>query len=72
MICALRMRKPRHSCISLAAVNKSTGDDQTQTEGWIGGLQLAMLTARYPNPAALIDYLGGNQRYILDYLVKRF
>jgi LuxR family maltose regulon positive regulatory protein len=44
---------------------------QTQTEGWIAGLQLAMLSLRdTANPAALIDSFGGNQRYILDYLVE--
>lgn len=44
---------------------------QTQTEGWIAGLQLAMLSLRdTANPAALIDSFGGNQRYVLDYLVE--
>lgn len=44
---------------------------QTQTEGWIAGLQLAMLSLRdTENPASLIDSFGGNQRYILDYLVE--
>jgi LuxR family transcriptional regulator, maltose regulon positive regulatory protein len=44
---------------------------QTQTEGWIVGLQLAMLSLRdTANPAALIDSFGGKQRYILGYLVE--
>jgi LuxR family transcriptional regulator, maltose regulon positive regulatory protein len=44
---------------------------QTQTEGWIAGLQLAMLSLRdTANPASLIDSFGGNQRYILDYLME--
>jgi LuxR family transcriptional regulator, maltose regulon positive regulatory protein len=44
---------------------------QTQTEGWIAGLQLAMLSLRdTANPAAFIDAFGGEQRYILDYLVE--
>lgn len=43
---------------------------QDQTEGWIAGLKLAMLSLRDPpNPAALIDSFSGEQRYILDYLV---
>jgi LuxR family transcriptional regulator, maltose regulon positive regulatory protein len=44
---------------------------QTQTEGWIAGLQLAMLSLRETaNPASSIDSFSGNQRYILDYLVE--
>lgn len=44
---------------------------QTQTEGWIAGLQLAMLSLRESeNYTTLIDSFGGNQRYILDYLVQ--
>jgi LuxR family maltose regulon positive regulatory protein len=44
---------------------------QTRTEGWIAGLQLAMLSLRdAANPAAFIDAFSGDQRYILDYLVE--
>ncbi|HSM82970.1 MAG TPA: LuxR C-terminal-related transcriptional regulator [Nodosilinea sp.] len=44
---------------------------QRQTEGWIAGLQLAMLSLRQAaQPAALLDSFGGTQRYILDYLVE--
>lgn len=44
---------------------------QRQTEGWIAGLQLAALSLRdATDPAAVINTFGGNQRYILDYLVE--
>ena len=44
---------------------------QSQTEGWIAGLQLAMLLLREaPEPLKLIDAVKGNQRYILDYLAE--
>jgi LuxR family maltose regulon positive regulatory protein len=44
---------------------------QRQTEGWIAGLQLAMLSLRNAtDPAAVIDAFRGNQRHILDYLVE--
>ncbi|MGC1310166.1 MAG: hypothetical protein WA885_23300 [Phormidesmis sp.] len=44
---------------------------QSQTEGWIAGLQLAMLSLKdAPDPLALIDSVKGNQGYILDYLVE--
>ncbi|MGG6239634.1 LuxR C-terminal-related transcriptional regulator [Nodosilinea sp. AN01ver1] len=44
---------------------------QQQTEGWIAGLQLAMLSLRESaSPTALLATFGGTQRYILDYLVE--
>ncbi|NJR59442.1 MAG: LuxR family transcriptional regulator [Cyanobacteria bacterium CRU_2_1] len=44
---------------------------QTQTEGWIAGLQLAMLSLREAaNSATLIEAFSGNQRSVLDYLVE--
>ncbi|MBE9109068.1 LuxR family transcriptional regulator [Nodosilinea sp. LEGE 07298] len=44
---------------------------QQQTEGWIAGLQLAMLSLRESaSPTALIETFSGTQRYILDYLVE--
>lgn len=44
---------------------------QTQTEGWIVGLQLAMLSLQETaDPAALIASFRGSQRSILDYLVE--
>ncbi|MBE9079099.1 LuxR family transcriptional regulator [Romeria aff. gracilis LEGE 07310] len=44
---------------------------QKQTEGWIAGLQLAMLSLRdTAQSEALIDSFRGNQRYVLDYLIE--
>ncbi|MBD2200137.1 MULTISPECIES: LuxR C-terminal-related transcriptional regulator [Calothrix] len=44
---------------------------QTKTEGWIAGLQLAMLSLRdRTNPDLCIASFGGDQPYILDYLVE--
>lgn len=44
---------------------------QDQTEGWIAGLQLAMLSLKgAPDPLVLIDTVKGNQRNVLDYLVE--
>ncbi|KAM3098828.1 AAA family ATPase [Phormidesmis sp. 146-12] len=44
---------------------------QTQTEGWIAGLQLAMLSLREAaDSEALIESFSGNQRNVLDYLVE--
>lgn len=44
---------------------------QTQTEGWIAGLQLAMLSLRETaNSATLIESFSGSQRFVLDYLVE--
>lgn len=44
---------------------------QTKTEGWIAGLQLAMLSLKdVANAASLIDSFQGNQQYVLDYLVE--
>ncbi|MFQ4139236.1 LuxR C-terminal-related transcriptional regulator [Nodosilinea sp. PGN35] len=44
---------------------------QQQTEGWIAGLQLAMLFLRDAvQPTALLETFGGTQRYVLDYLVE--
>jgi LuxR family maltose regulon positive regulatory protein len=41
------------------------------TEGWIAGLQLAVLSLREaPTPTTLIESFQGSQRYILDYLVE--
>ncbi len=40
-----------------------------RTEGWIAGLQLAAISLRdRPDPAALIEAFGGNQRFVFDYL----
>lgn len=42
-----------------------------QTEGWIAGLQLAMLSLQESDePAAVLAAFGGNQRHIVDYLVE--
>ncbi|KAM3114683.1 AAA family ATPase [Phormidesmis sp. 146-33] len=44
---------------------------QTQTEGWIAGLQLAMLSLREAaDSEALIELFSGSQRNVLDYLVE--
>ncbi|MBD2338151.1 LuxR family transcriptional regulator [Calothrix sp. FACHB-156] len=44
---------------------------QTQTEGWIAGLQLAMLSLRdNTSMDVFIKSFGGDKRYILDYLVE--
>ncbi len=44
---------------------------QTKTEGWIAGLQLAMLSLKdRANADSLIDSFKGNQQHILDYLVE--
>lgn len=44
---------------------------QTKTEGWIAGLQLAVLSLHEaPTPTTLIESFQGSQRYILDYLVE--
>ncbi|CAA9590780.1 Transcriptional activator of maltose regulon, MalT [uncultured Synechococcales cyanobacterium] len=60
-----------HQSMALSLTEAQVATLQQQTEGWIAGLQLAMLSLRdESNPAALIDTFGGNQRYILDYLVE--
>lgn len=60
-----------HQSLSLPLTELQVATLQRQTEGWIAGLQLAMLSLRDTvNPAALIDSFSGNQRYILDYLVE--
>jgi LuxR family maltose regulon positive regulatory protein len=60
-----------HQSLSQPLTELQVATLQTQTEGWIAGLQLAMLSLRDTvNPAALIDSFSGNQRYILDYLVE--
>jgi LuxR family maltose regulon positive regulatory protein len=47
------------------------GTLQNKTEGWVAGLQLAMLSLRgTANSASLIDSFKGNQQHILDYLVE--
>jgi LuxR family transcriptional regulator, maltose regulon positive regulatory protein len=44
---------------------------QTRTEGWVAGLQLALIALRItPDPTAFIQSFHGSQRYILDYLVE--
>ncbi|QIR36416.1 LuxR family transcriptional regulator [Tolypothrix sp. PCC 7910] len=44
---------------------------QTQTEGWIAGLQLAMLSLRDNTTIdVFIKFFGGDKRYIRDYLVE--
>ncbi|GAP96616.1 transcriptional activator of maltose regulon, MalT [Leptolyngbya sp. NIES-2104] len=43
---------------------------QTQTEGWIAGLQLAMLSLREAASVTLIESFSGSQREVLDYLVE--
>jgi LuxR family transcriptional regulator, maltose regulon positive regulatory protein len=60
-----------HQFISQLLTEAQVATLQTQTEGWIAGLQLAMLSLRdTKNPADLISSFSGNQRYILDYLVE--
>lgn len=60
-----------HQSLSQPLTKAQMATLQTQTEGWIAGLQLAMLSLRdTANPTILINSFGGNQRYILDYLVE--
>lgn len=52
-----------------------TGDQASalvrQTEGWIGGLQLASISLkRSPDPAAFIRQFSGRQQRIADYLLE--
>ncbi len=55
---------------SLTLTKSQVAALQSQTEGWIAGLQLAMLSLKdAPDPLALIDSAKSNQGYILDYLV---
>jgi LuxR family maltose regulon positive regulatory protein len=57
--------------LSLALTEPQIAVLQQQTEGWIAGLQLAMLSLREAaNLAGMIDAFGGSQRHILDYLVE--
>jgi LuxR family transcriptional regulator, maltose regulon positive regulatory protein len=60
-----------HQSLSQPLTELQVATLQAQTEGWIAGLQLAMLSLRdIANPAGLIDSFSGNQRHILDYLVE--
>lgn len=60
-----------HQSLSQPLTEPQIARLQTQTEGWIAGLQLAMLSLRdTTNSAALIDSFRGSQRYVLDYLVE--
>lgn len=44
---------------------------QTRTEGWITGLQLAVLSMRDTEDiSTFIDSLKGTQKYTVDYLVE--
>lgn len=57
--------------LALSLTEAQVATLQRQTEGWIAGLQLAMLSLRdVADPVTVIDAFGGNQRYILDYLVE--
>jgi LuxR family maltose regulon positive regulatory protein len=60
-----------HQYLSQPLTESQVAMLQTQTEGWIAGLQLAMLSLQdSENPAALIDFFSGKQPYVLDYLVE--
>jgi LuxR family maltose regulon positive regulatory protein len=42
-----------------------------QTEGWLAGLQLAVLSIKqHPNDTAYLESFAGNHRFVLDYLVE--
>ena len=46
---------------------------ETRTEGWIAGLQLAALSMQgRDDVAAFISAFAGDDRYVVDYLSKRF
>ncbi|MBE8971117.1 LuxR family transcriptional regulator [Nostocales cyanobacterium LEGE 12452] len=60
-----------HQSMPLSLTESQIATLQMQTEGWIAGLQLAMLSLRNnPSPDVYIDSFSGNKRYILDYLVE--
>lgn len=60
-----------HQSMSLPLTAAQVATLQKHTEGWIAGLQLAMLSLQdTANPGVSIDSFGGNQRFILDYLVE--
>lgn len=60
-----------HQSMPLPLTTAQIATLQIQTEGWIAGLQLAMLSLRNTtNPEVFIDSFSGDKRYILDYLVE--
>jgi LuxR family maltose regulon positive regulatory protein len=60
-----------HQSLSQPLTNAQIATLQTQTEGWIAGLQLAMLSLREAaNSETLIESFSGSQRDVLDYLVE--
>ncbi|BAY07739.1 hypothetical protein [Calothrix sp. NIES-2098] len=60
-----------HQSVSQPLTDAQIATLQTQTEGWVAGLQLAMLSLRDSiSHDVFINSFGGNKRYILDYLVE--
>lgn len=60
----------RHA-LTLVLSNEQVAVLQANTEGWIAGLQLAVLSLRGQSDAArFIETFTGSHRYIMDYLVE--
>ncbi|MDZ8140749.1 MAG: hypothetical protein RM049_36580 [Nostoc sp. DedQUE04] len=60
-----------HQSMPLSLTEPQIATLQMQTEGWIAGLQLAMLSLRNsPDIDVYIDSFSGDKGYILDYLVE--
>lgn len=54
----------------LGLSNQQISELETQTEGWVTGLQLVALTIKNAGDAGkLIDHISGSNRYIADYLI---
>ena len=60
-----------HQSLAQSLTEAQIATLQTETEGWIAGLQLAMLSLREATDSeALIESFSGSQRNVLDYLVE--
>lgn len=59
-----------NQCMDLQLTNEQVSILETQTEGWIAGLQLAALSLQHSkNIDKFIQNFGGTNRFILDYLL---
>lgn len=61
-----------HQVMGIQLPDETIQEVTTRTEGWLVGMQLLGLSLpEQANPAALLQELGGDQRYILDYLTQQ-